>query len=60
MKTTTLLGVLSVLDSCSTVSSIANTSTYTDNKADNSFEARIASALNQTSGWQTLLDTQHN
>ena len=57
MKTTTLLGVLAVLDSCCTFSAIAYT--YTDHKADNSIEAWIASVGNQASGWQNLLDTQH-
>ena len=55
MKTTTLLGVLAVLGSWSTFS--ANTNT--DHKADKSIEARIASARDQASGWQNLLDTQH-
>ena len=59
MKTTTLLGVLAVLGSWSTFSAIANTNTYTDHKADNSIEARIASARDQASGWQNLLDSQH-
>ena len=58
MKTTTLLGVLAVLGSWSTFSAIANTNTYTDHKAENSIEARIASARDQASGWQNLLDTQ--
>ena len=39
MKTTTLLGVLAVLDSCDTFSAIVYT--Y-QNKADNSIEAWIA------------------
>ena len=59
MKTTTLLGVLAVLGSWSTFSAIANTNTYTDHKTDNSIEARIASARDQASGWQNLLDSQH-
>ena len=48
MKTTTLLGVLAVLDSCDTFSAIAYT--YTDHKADNSIEAWIA-AWGNARGW---------
>ena len=58
MKTTTLLGVLALLSSWSTFSAIAETGTYTDHKADNSIEARIASARDQSSGWQDFLDNQ--
>ena len=58
MTPTTLLGVLAVLSSWSTFSAIAETGTYTDHKADNSIEARIASARDQSSGWQNFLDNQ--
>lgn len=60
MKTTTLLGVLALLSSWSTFSAIAETGTYTDQKADNSIEARIASARDQASGWQEFLDSHSN
>lgn len=60
MKTTTLLGVLALLSSWSTFSAIAETGTYTDQKADNSIEARIASARDQASGWKEFLDSHSN
>ena len=54
----TAVPVLAVLSAWSTFNAIAETSTYTNHKADNSIEARIASARDQASGWEAFLDDQ--